>query len=44
MRIYGPRQDPYGEAGVLAIFIQKILATEPPDLPRSEPRPARSAA
>ena len=24
--VYGPRQDPHGEAGVVAIFIQKILA------------------
>lgn len=23
--VYGPRQDPFGEAGVVAIFIQKIL-------------------
>lgn len=23
--VYGPRQDPYGEAGVIAIFIMKIL-------------------
>ncbi len=23
--VYGPRQDPYGEAGVIAIFISKIL-------------------
>ena len=23
--IYGPRQDPYGEAGVIAIFIQRML-------------------
>lgn len=26
--IYGPRQDPYGEAGVVAIFIQKLLNDE----------------
>lgn len=24
--VYGPRQDPYGEAGVVAIFIQKMLS------------------
>jgi UDP-glucose 4-epimerase len=24
--VYGPRQDPHGEAGVVAIFMQKILA------------------
>jgi UDP-glucose 4-epimerase len=26
--VYGPRQDPEGEAGVVAIFIQKLLNTE----------------
>jgi len=26
--VYGPRQDPYGEAGVVAIFIQKLLNGE----------------
>jgi UDP-glucose 4-epimerase len=28
--IYGPRQDPYGEAGVVAIFSQRILEDENP--------------
>jgi UDP-glucose 4-epimerase len=28
--IYGPRQDPYGEAGVVAIFTQKMLKNEQP--------------
>ena len=28
--VYGPRQDPHGEAGVVAIFVQKILAGLPP--------------
>ncbi len=28
--IYGPRQDPYGEAGVVAIFSNKMLAGEKP--------------
>ncbi|MEE8239972.1 MAG: SDR family oxidoreductase [Nitrospirales bacterium] len=28
--VYGPRQDPHGEAGVVAIFIQKMLAREQP--------------
>lgn len=28
--IYGPRQDPYGEAGVVAIFTQKMLNGEQP--------------
>jgi UDP-glucose 4-epimerase len=27
--VYGPRQDPHGEAGVVAIFCQKILQGEP---------------
>jgi UDP-glucose 4-epimerase len=26
--VYGPRQDPHGEAGVIAIFAQKMLAGE----------------
>ena len=28
--VYGPRQDPYGEAGVIAIFIQKLLNNDQP--------------
>ncbi|MBP8717904.1 MAG: NAD-dependent epimerase/dehydratase family protein [Candidatus Atribacteria bacterium] len=28
--VYGPRQDPYGEAGVIAIFINKMLNNETP--------------
>jgi UDP-glucose 4-epimerase len=27
--VYGPRQDPHGEAGVVAIFIGKLLQNEP---------------
>ncbi len=27
--VYGPRQNPHGEAGVVAIFCQKLLAGEP---------------
>jgi UDP-glucose 4-epimerase len=27
--VYGPRQDPLGEAGVIAIFLGKMLANEP---------------
>jgi UDP-glucose 4-epimerase len=27
--VYGPRQDPYGEAGVVAIFIGQMLAGKP---------------
>jgi UDP-glucose 4-epimerase len=27
--VYGPRQDPHGEAGVVAIFAQRLLRTEP---------------
>ena len=28
--VYGPRQDPHGEAGVAAIFLQRLLAGETP--------------
>jgi UDP-glucose 4-epimerase len=28
--VYGPRQDPFGEAGVVAIFTQKLLRGEAP--------------
>lgn len=28
--VYGPRQDPHGEAGVVAIFINRLLRGEPP--------------
>jgi UDP-glucose 4-epimerase len=28
--VYGPRQDPHGEAGVVAIFSQRMLAGRPP--------------
>jgi UDP-glucose 4-epimerase len=28
--VYGPRQDPHGEAGVVAIFCEKLLRDEPP--------------
>lgn len=28
--VYGPRQDPFGEAGVVAIFIQKMINSEQP--------------
>ena len=27
--VYGPRQDPHGEAGVVAIFVQRLLSGEP---------------
>lgn len=30
--IYGPRQDPFGEAGVIAIFIHKLLNGEKPTI------------
>ena len=30
--VYGPRQDPRGEAGVIAIFAQKMLAGETPTI------------
>ncbi|MDQ3874854.1 MAG: NAD-dependent epimerase/dehydratase family protein [Actinomycetota bacterium] len=28
--VYGPRQDPHGEAGVVAIFFNRLVAGEPP--------------
>ncbi len=28
--VYGPRQDPHGEAGVVAIFTERLLANQPP--------------
>jgi UDP-glucose 4-epimerase len=30
--VYGPRQDPYGEAGVIAIFIRKMINGEAPTI------------
>lgn len=30
--VYGPRQDPHGEAGVVAIFTEKLLADQPPTI------------
>jgi UDP-glucose 4-epimerase len=30
--VYGPRQDPYGEGGVVAIFAHKLLKGEPPEI------------
>ncbi len=30
--VYGPRQDPYGEAGVIAIFSNKLLKNERPTI------------
>ena len=30
--VYGPRQNPHGEAGVVAIFCKKLLAGEPPTI------------
>lgn len=30
--VYGPRQDPFGEAGVIAIFIEKMLKGEIPTI------------
>lgn len=30
--VYGPRQDPYGEAGVIAIFIEKMLKDKIPTI------------
>jgi len=30
--VYGPRQDPYGEAGVIAIFTEKMLTEQKPTI------------
>jgi UDP-glucose 4-epimerase len=30
--VYGPRQDPHGEAGVIAIFAERMLAGETPTI------------
>jgi UDP-glucose 4-epimerase len=30
--VYGPRQDPYGEAGVVAIFLSRLLSGEQPKI------------
>jgi UDP-glucose 4-epimerase len=30
--VYGPRQDPHGEAGIIAILCEKFLAGEPPKI------------
>lgn len=38
--VYGPRQSPRGEAGVVAIFSEKLLAGEQPTL-RGEGKPTR---
>jgi len=38
--VYGPRQNPHGEAGVVAIFSEKLLAEEPPAL-RGDGAPTR---
>ena len=38
--VYGPRQNPHGEAGVVAIFSEKLLAGEPPAL-RGDGAPTR---
>ncbi len=38
--VYGPRQNPHGEAGVVAIFSEKLLAGEAPAL-RGEGAPTR---
>jgi UDP-glucose 4-epimerase len=38
--VYGPRQNAHGEAGVVAIFSERLLAGEPPTL-RGDGRPTR---
>ena len=42
--VYGPRQDPNGEAGVVAIFAGQLLAgKQPHDLRRRQRRPATTS-
>jgi len=38
--VYGPRQTPAGEAGVVAIFCERLLGNEPPPL-RGDGKPTR---
>jgi len=38
--VYGPRQDAHGEAGVVAIFLEHLLRSEPPTL-RGDGKPTR---
>ena len=38
--VYGPRQNAHGEAGVVAIFSERLLAGEPPSL-RGDGKPTR---
>jgi len=38
--VYGPRQNPHGEAGVVAIFSEHLVAGKPPDL-RGDGKPTR---
>jgi UDP-glucose 4-epimerase len=38
--VYGPRQNPHGEAGVVAIFSEKLIEGKPPVL-RGEGKPTR---
>lgn len=35
--VYGPRQDPHGEAGVVAIFAQALLSANPPGCSATAP-------
>ena len=43
--VYGPRQDPNGEAGVVAIFAGQLLAgKQPDDLRRRRARPATTCS
>ena len=42
--VYGPRQDPHGEAGVIAIFSSKMLAGETPRSSATGTRPATTCS
>ena len=42
--VYGPRQDPHGEAGVIAIFASRMLAGEPVTVLATGTRPATTCS
>ena len=41
--VYGPRQNPHGEAGVVAIFLHRLLADEQPVINGDGSRPATTS-
>ena len=42
--VYGPRQDPHGEAGVVAIFAGRLLEASPSPSSATAPRPGTSCS